>query len=130
MGLLTRDQILEAPDAVVETVEVPEWGGSVNVRGLSAAERDQYEQETFVASGNEKASWIGARARLVVRTLVDEKGQRLFTKGDIDRLGQKSAVALNRVWEVAMSLSGMSKRDIGELLKNSEGDPEDSSPSD
>jgi hypothetical protein len=40
---LTRDAILQAPDLQGEDVAVPEWGGTVRVRGLSGAQRDAYE---------------------------------------------------------------------------------------
>ena len=43
MTILTRDQILQANDLVTETVEVPEWGGSVFVKSLTGVERDQFE---------------------------------------------------------------------------------------
>ena len=37
---LSKDQILGAVDFSFVEVEVPEWGGTVRIRGLSAAERD------------------------------------------------------------------------------------------
>jgi hypothetical protein len=39
--------------------------------------------------------------------------------GDINTLGQKSAAALDRVYEVAARLSKISKEDVDELAKNS-----------
>lgn len=120
--LLTRDAILAATALPTEEVNVPEWGGTVRVRGLSALERDRFEQETFAMAGNDKATWVGARARLVSRTVVGEDGRLLFTKQDVEALGRLSATGLSRVWDVAMRLSGMSKADMEELTKNSEDD--------
>lgn len=125
--LLTRDAILAATALPTEDVDVPEWGGAVRVRGLNALERDRFEQETFAVAGNEKATWVGARARLVSRTVVGEDGRLLFTKQDVEALGKLSATGLNRVWDVAMRLSGMSKADIEELTKNSEDGHDDDS---
>ena len=128
--LLTREAILASNVLPVEEIDVPEWGGTVRVQGLSALERDRFEAETFAAAGRKDASWLGARARLVSRTVVDEEGRRLFNKADVDALGRLSATGLSRVWETALRLSGMDRRDIEELTKNSEADQNGDAPSD
>lgn len=58
------------------------------------------------------------RARLVAMCLVGEDGRRLFEDGDIESLGSKGAAALDRVFAVARRLSGLSNRDLEELVKN------------
>ena len=45
--ILTADDILRAEDLPRELVEVPEWGGAVYVRGLTAWERSEFENEMF-----------------------------------------------------------------------------------
>jgi hypothetical protein len=126
MALLTKAQILAADDLLREVVEVPEWGGQVMVRGLDGAARDQYEAE-FLLIGEIQAGerptyeldLLNARARLVALSVVDEGDQRLFSDEDVVALGKKSAQALDRVYEVAQRLSGLSKKDVEELRKNS-----------
>ena len=44
MTILTKDQILNAKDSVVEKVTISEWGGDVNVKSLTGKERDQFEE--------------------------------------------------------------------------------------
>ena len=51
MGL-TRDQILAVSDIQTEEVHVPEWGGTVLVRGLTGAERDEFEAGMATPQGN------------------------------------------------------------------------------
>ena len=41
--VLTRDKVRQAPDIEYEYVEVPEWGGTARVRGLTGTECDAYE---------------------------------------------------------------------------------------
>ena len=119
MALLSRDQILQAQDLPTETVPVPEWGGEVIVRGLTAAERDQFEQSIVETRGkNTKFNLRNIRAKLVVLCCVDEQGNRIFRDEDADILGRKSAVALNRVFEVAQRLSGLRPEDVEELAGN------------
>ena len=47
-----------------------------------------------------------ARARLVVLCVIDAEGQRVFAAEDADLLGDKSAAAVNRIYEVAARLAG------------------------
>lgn len=117
--ILTRDDILAAPDVLTETVEVPEWGGSVIVRGLTGKERDAFEQSIVVLSGKTtKVNLANVRAKLVALTVVDDKGERIFSEKDAEALGDKSAAALDRIYDVAQRLSGLSREDIDELAQN------------
>lgn len=114
MELLTRDAILAAPDLRAVDVEVPEWGGMVRVRMLTAAERDRFEL-SFV--GTAADAQVNVRARLVALTLCDQQGVRLFSEADITVLGQKSGAALDRVFEAASRLNAITDRDIDDLGK-------------
>ena len=119
MPFLTRDAILQADDLPMETVSVPEWGGEVLVRGLTGTERDAFEESVLTGKGKQRdVSMQNVRAKLVSRCLVDEEGERLFSDADVRALGQKSAAALTRVFDVAQRLSGLSPDDVEELEKN------------
>ena len=129
--ILTRDDILRANDSQMEAVDVPEWGGQVLVKGLSGTERDRFEQDSIDQRGKTtKLNFTNIRARLLVLCLVDEQGNRLFQRSDIDMLGQKSAAALNRVFEVARRLSGLNQEDVEELAENFDDGQSDNSTSD
>lgn len=130
MALLSRDDILNANDAVTEDIEVPEWGGTVRVRGLSGAERDRFEESLYTGKGKTKRMTIqNVRARLVSWTVVDEKGRRIFNRGDVEALGKKSAAALDRVFEVASRLAGIGDDDLDDFTENFPDDPSDDSTS-
>ena len=116
MTFLTKKDILKAQDLQTEVVDVPEWGGQVKVRGLSGLERDQFEHELFEMV--EGPGLRVVRSRLLARCLVGEDDQRLFADGDIDALGKKSAVPLNRLFVIAQKLSGLAQEDVEELAKN------------
>ncbi|MEW6048250.1 MAG: hypothetical protein AB1609_17535 [Bacillota bacterium] len=117
--LLTRDEILKVQDLPVEEIEVKEWGGFLRVRGLTGAERDAFEQSVVETRGrNTRMNLKNIRAKLVAMTVVDEHGNRLFTDEDAELLGRKSATALNRVFEVAQRLSGLTPADVEELAGN------------
>lgn len=120
MAVLNRDQILKVNDLPSETVPVPEWGGEVIVRALTGTERDAFEASMIQLRGKEKVLKMeNIRARLAALSVVDEQGIRLFTDADVEQLGHKSATALNRVFEVAQRLSGLTPEAVEELTGNS-----------
>jgi hypothetical protein len=133
--LTSRRAILDLADLPTETVLVPEWGGAVRVRGLTGKERDDYEGGIMVSRRNPKTGDLtqemnlaNVRARLVVRSVVDEAGQRVFTDEDAEALGGKSAHAVSRIFDVAQRLSGMRPEDLKELVGKSEATPAAGSP--
>jgi len=131
MGL-TREQILSAADIQTEEVHVPEWGGTVLVRGLTGAERDRFEMSMGEVTQGKRVQWRvqNIRARLCVLAIVDETGKQVFTQADVPMLTEKSAAALDRVFSVASRLSGLSDQDMEELAKNLQSGPSDDSGSD
>lgn len=119
LNMLTKDQILESQDIQEEIIEVPEWGGAVTVRGMTGSERDAFEASTFKGKGkNLQLNWQNIRAKLVVHSIVNGDGGRMFNDQDVALLGKKSAAALDRVFEVAQRLSGITQTDIEDLAKN------------
>lgn len=121
MTYLSADQILNAKDIETREVEVPEWGGVVLVRGLSGLERDAYEQSLTMIRGKEHLpNLTNARAKLVSRAVVDENGERLFTDRQVNALGEKSSIALTRIFEVVAEMSGMTDESVEDAEGNSE----------
>jgi hypothetical protein len=129
VAFLTKTQILEFDDRQTEAVAVPEWGGDVMVHGLTGAERDQFEASVISRKGRDtNVNMVNFRAKLIALSVVDaETGARLFDDADVGALGRKSAAALQRVFDVAQKLSGLSREDVDELTKNSESEPNDGS---
>lgn len=119
---LSAEQILDAADLPSEDVPVPEWDGIVLVRGMSGTDRDKFEASMM----NDNMSGVSKdraldryRARLAASCIVDADGKRLFrSDAEIKRLGEKSAVALTRVVDVASRLSGLTAEDAEELTGN------------
>lgn len=114
--MLTRDQILAADDLKREIVEVPEWGGSVYVAMMSGDARDAWEASIIDGQGN--ATLRDVRAKLVAATITDEAGVRLFTAEDVAGLSKRSAVALDRVVNVARRLNRLGSQELEDAAKN------------
>jgi hypothetical protein len=117
---LDRDAILKAAALKTEDVPVPEWGGSVLVRELRGRERDEWEASLAVQRGRQMVPDVAnMRAKLAARTIVGEDLEPLFSQQDVNALGELSAAALDRVFEVASRLSGLNPADVEEMSKNS-----------
>lgn len=117
--ILSRDDILKVDDTKRELVNVPEWGGSVWVYGMSAKERDAFEETMLEGKGkNMKRNLANLRARLCARCICDDKGQRIFKGEFVAALGEKSAKAVERIFPVAQRLSGMTDEDVEDMVKN------------
>jgi len=116
MKELTAAEILAAEDIIEELVEVPEWKGTVRVRGLTGRERDAFEASLLDQRGrSSKTNLQNARTKLVVLAVRNADGSRMFTEAQISELAAKSAVALNRVFTKARDLAGMTEEDVEEL---------------
>jgi hypothetical protein len=122
--MLTREKILSLRTLPTEKVEVAQLGGWVLVRGLTGKERDAFETSMFVerkldgGKVERKTDVANLRARLVVKCLVDEQGERLFEDAEAEILGDIDGSVLDRLFDVAQRLSGMAPGQIEGAAKN------------
>jgi hypothetical protein len=100
-----RAAILGADDLPREAVEA--WDQKLYVRGLTGAEKDRWVARTMPTGD---FAWTNnLTAELVCSTLITEDGERVFSDDDAEAVGQKDAVTLSKLFNVAMRLSGMSE---------------------
>lgn len=120
MALLSKQSILDAVDIQYNTVAVPEWGGEVRIRSLTAADRDSYEQWLMSLPDESGPSqrMVGMRARMASLSVVDEAGERVFSESDIEALNKKSAAALGRVFDAITALNAINAAEVEALAKN------------
>lgn len=123
--LLTREQILAANDIKTEDVAVPEWGGTVRVRTMTAIERDSFLADVLGADG--KVDRRRHRTMLAARTIIGDDGVPVFTETDIAALGAKNSLVLERIVAVADRLNTVSTETVDASEKNSERGPSDAS---
>jgi len=110
---------------------VPEWGGTVFVKGMTGTERDAFEASIVETRGKSTSvNMRNIRAKLSAYSICDADGKLLFTEKDVKVLGEKSAAALQRVFNVASELSGISEKDIEELADDLDKNPSGGSASD
>jgi len=120
MAILNIKQILSADDLESQTMTIPEWGGEVIIRTMTEADRSKIEASVIQQNGsNQSVNMERYKVKIVVASLVDEEGKRLFTQKSIDALRQKSARPINRIVNAAQKLNGISDDDVEELMGNS-----------
>ena len=112
MAILSKAAILSADDHRYDTVDCPEWGGDVRVRGLTA-----YEQSAIMKLGEERKN--EAVVKVVMFGCVDENGQRLFDAEDVKQLQTKSYAVIERLGKRILQLTGVGNQDeIEDARKN------------
>jgi hypothetical protein len=118
-----RDQIIDVHDRPMKEVKVPAWGegASVWLRMISAAERDRY----YLLSrkpGTAEADPENFRAKLLVFSICDENGRRLFNDDEFDMLGDKCGAAISLLFDEAQRLNKLiadEADEVEEARKNS-----------
>jgi hypothetical protein len=115
---LDADAILATNDTREEDVWVPEWKSHVRMRGLTGSQRDAYEASITVGKGpNQTINARNARAKLVVLCAIKPDGSPLFKTDQVAALGAKSASAVQRLFDSARKLSGLTDEDMDELTE-------------
>lgn len=129
MADLTREAILAANVMATEKVPVPEWGGTVTVRGMTGDELEAFlrTQSRDVPAGNRAGRRGGQtekqvseeflRARMVAWCVVDDDGNRKFSDDDVAALNKTSSSALVRIARVVMRLSGLDEDELDRMAE-------------
>jgi hypothetical protein len=115
MAFLSAAQILGADDRSYEDVDVPEWGGTVRVVGMSGSDRNAYQASLVVIGSNgnvQRLNMTDQLAKLLARCLHDDEFNRLFSDKEIKALGAKNGAVLERLSGIAQRLSGLRKEDV------------------
>jgi hypothetical protein len=120
---LTVEDILNAKDLREKVIEVPEWGGSLTIRELTAGDRDWLQasmlnklddDEAVVIETDEgqKIKITGFQTKVVALSVVDaESKRRLFSNEQISDLAQKSGVVLSRIASECTAFNRMEEDD-------------------
>lgn len=112
--------------------------GIVQIRMISGSERDCYAaecQDKVKGTGDdstitgEDQSFL--KLLLLRMCIVDEKGNNIFTKDNIDQLNNKmDGVSVEKIYKECTKFNGISDKDAEQAEKNSGSDQSDNSGSD
>lgn len=115
-SVLTREQILNAPLRTV-IVEVQEWGGSVMVQELTAAEIQANSRAVLRSNGKPDYSKAAKLpAQLCLQKIVDADGKRIFSEKDVVRLEGRHASAITKISKEIRRMSGQQEGNLEDWL--------------
>lgn len=112
---LTKEQILAANDRRSIEVSVPEWGDTVRLAVMTGTERESFER---MWTETDQKLLPQYKVKMLRRCIVDESGATMFTDADLDLLGQKNALVIDRLFTECMKLNGFQKDSVEEAAKN------------
>lgn len=137
---MNREEFFGFNACVIEKVHIKEMNADFFVRSLGATEKAGWEYAPIDVNNNAKNGnnvlqfaknrMISARERLVELAVCNEDGSRFFKDGDAAQIGKQNAKVISTLYDVAARLSGISKEDLEEVVKNSAPSPEESTSSD
>lgn len=104
-----RDQIADAQDLYAETVEVPEWNVTIEMRTPTLSERSTMVRRFVKDDGSAAIDNLAEMfPALLIATCFDpETGEALFTEADADLLRSKNGAVVERLAQVALRLAGL-----------------------
>lgn len=117
---LTREDVLGADDLKREPVDAPEWGGTVWVQELSAADAMEYDVWIFENKEDRASIMKGMNAMMVMLCACNEEGERLFSNTDLAEINSKAPEPVARIARAAFSINKMRDSDYEDEVKNSE----------
>ena len=123
-----KEQIEKAEDRPRKEEVVPEWCCTVYITTLASCEMDAWQAS--ISTDGENKNLKNVKARLVAKCLEDKDGARQFSDNEAAALGMKSALVIDRLFDIASALNGIGEQEVKELAGNSESGPGDDSPSD
>jgi len=130
---LSRDQILTTQEGIrTQEVPVPEWGGVVLVRELTAIQAA--ELGLFAVSDDGRISMDGDKLdrdsvsvtelvamfpRVVAACVVDEDLNAVLSIDDVRAMGARSSAPIQRIAEIALNISGLSDTETDDESEDS-----------
>lgn len=118
--IINKEQFLLKRPRAVKKVFVESLGGDVLISSITAKEKEDFEE------------WVGKsvkegtgniRARMISLSVVDDKGERMFSDADVAEIGNNQNSVIEPLYDEIMSFNKFGKKDREELEKNSEPTP-------
>ena len=111
--MLSREEILSKAVLKTEKVNIPELGGDIIISEMTGAARENWEN-----SIEEKGKRTNLRAKLLVASIVDESGNRLFTFDDVEAVSKLPFSIVEKLCDISSKLNGFTAEEIDKAEKN------------
>lgn len=107
----TRDTIFAATNSDLPFADVicSAWGGSVRAYGITSDEKDALDNVTLKRA--KKRTPTRFRARLLIASIRDLQGGRLFTAADEDKLAGMATYITDKPFAAALRMCGYTEEE-------------------
>lgn len=113
---MTAEEIGQLRDFRVQSVDVPEWGGTCYVRSLSLRDAQVFQD---VSAGAARGTFTTEDiCKIVALTLCDEQGNRLFSQEQLDVLLERNFQAVKRLFDASMQVVGLTASGVAQEKKD------------
>ena len=123
--MVDRESILASRDYETCEVEVPKWGGTVILRTLGFRDRVELERRFGDITEGSVDGIIEAMVWILVRCIVDEDGDTLFSDEDREAFETRDGMIIQQLFTAWADLS---KTSLDEIVGNSGGGQQSASP--
>jgi hypothetical protein len=114
---MNREEILKTKTVKTESVDVPEWGGTLFVHSLNGLERVKFfDRDVAEKLGEESPARMGIM--LLIHCLRDEQGQHIFLPEDAAQLEEQDGQLVNRLCAIANRVNGIGQDAADAAKKN------------
>lgn len=135
--IATRQDFLELEEPQVHKVWIETMQKYVYMKELSASDQDSYDysmtkfiDDLETGKTTVERDMTDLKAKYLVRSLCDPKGNRIFRDEEAGRIGIKKKSIIKELHEKALEVNGASEKAVEETRKNSETETEGDSNSD
>lgn len=104
MGILTKENIVNADSLKYLTVPAPKWGGDVILREMTAFARETLREEMGITG---EVSTKNLAGKVLVRCIVGEDHQLIFTEQEDELVAQNDQETLQDLFTKALELNKM-----------------------
>jgi len=123
--MLSKDEIAKAMRGPVKLVDVPEWGGQIGIRKLSAVDLMYLRGLTHSEAGDSPKEDnpeenLSITCELLSLSLCDETGKRLFAPAELREWDGQQSATMQLLIQETQTHNGISEAATEELRKNSE----------
>ena len=113
-----REKILQAQDIEKEQVYIEQWDATIEVRTMTGGQRAKAMQEAVDPKTGEVNIGEIYPTILIASCFDPETNEQIFTEADRDELNGKNGAALEKLAQVAMTLSGLTGQSMEDIEKN------------
>ncbi len=113
MARITKDQIYKSVDLKREIIDLPEWGGEVEIQAMSVGKKLAYDQYI-----RDHEDFNDICYYLISISLINEDGSLFLNEEDKENIMSKSSESVMKIFNACIDLNKQRNDDVEKAAKN------------